>query len=747
MMNKRSLFAVSCVLVTALLGGGVVAFFPSLCGNPGGAVGAVAAADEAEGLLRQARGLVKTTEEGSTVYTAASFSLFLRAAELGHADAQYAVGNCFFDGLEEAGVKKDAVRAAEWYAKAVAQGHALAMQALAGCYQHGYGVSEDQKRAFDLLHQSLDAGNQKVLESLAYCYFYGWGVEPDGEKAIEYGLRACEHGEGRLAFFWVDREEAVCRLEAGAPAVRGEMEKSARLVYSQMQTYLASRLPGEELPEQPQQVLARCIDLARQGDGEAAYRVARCLEEGYYIDDDEEVCGMDGDGALVYHGMALEAGFDASLFALGQMYECCPYVHRDKDLSDFWYERAAECGDGSAAEKVVSRLGELVMDDEFARACCRASALNPASALARLRVDEVIRSGKVSMGMLRYLAGRGNREVMAYLGECYEQGLRGEKPDAVRAAVCYRRAAALGSPRAQFRLGCCYAEGRGVPKDWQKAVALFEQAARAEMTPDEAGNTASVSDEDVLPPPYYGALRALAHCYAQGLGVERSLPRALELYLLAGAPGEGDSLRDNTVPAILAGMVAGGLIPEDPGEPALRRLCARVLLYVYENSEVAEGERLDVLQRAARLGEPHACFLLSRKFGAGEGVAQDAVQSLEWLQRSAACGGGEAAFELACRYESGGGVEQDLPRAAAYYRQAAEAGFAEAWLRWGRCLAEGIGVTRNAAEAVKWYKKAFYRRDPDSVPLLAECYEKGEGVQKNTGLAETLRKLLEQGDE
>lgn len=744
-MKKRFVLAVSCVLTMALLAGGVVALFPSLCGNCGGAVGVASPADEAEGLFRRARELTRVTEGDSSVYTAASFPLFLRAAELGHADAQYVVGRCFEDGLEEAGVEKDSARAAEWYARAVAQGHALAMQALAECYLHGDGVPEDQKRAFDLLHRSLEAGNQGVLELLAYCYFYGWGVEPDGERAIEYDLRACEHGEGYLAFFWVDRDEAVCRMEAETPTVRGEMEQAAQLVYSQMRTYLASRLPGEELPKQPQQLLARCIGLARQGDGEAAYRVARCLEEGYYISgEDADVCGMDGYGALAYYGMALEAGFDASLYALGQMYECSSYIPKDEGLSDFWYERAAECGDGGAAQKVVSRPAGGVEDDAFARACCRASALNPASASDRRRVDGVIRSGKVSMGMLRFLAGQGNREVMAYLGECYELGLQGEKPDAVRAVLCYRRAAAQGSPRAQFRLGCCYAEGRGVPKDLQKAAVLFEQAARAEMMPDEAGDSAGDSDDEALPPPYYGALRALAHCYAQGLGVDQSLPRALELYLLAGAADEGGSLRDNSVPAVLADMVAGGRIPDDPGEPALRRLCARVLLYVYENSEVAEEVRLDVLQRAARLGEPRACFLLSGRYGAGEGVPRDAAKSLEWLQRSAACGGAEAALELARRYESGEGVGQDMQRAAACYRQAAEAGLEEAWLRWGRCLAEGTGVSRNAAEAVRWYKKAFYRRDPDSVPLLAECYEKGEGVQRNAGLAETLRQLLAQ---
>ena len=61
---------------------------------------------------------------------------FRRAAEQGHAEAQYSLGVMYNDGT---GVVQDKEQAAEWFRKASAQGHVLARW----MYNFGTGVHQD----------------------------------------------------------------------------------------------------------------------------------------------------------------------------------------------------------------------------------------------------------------------------------------------------------------------------------------------------------------------------------------------------------------------------------------------------------------------------------------------------------------------------------------------------------------------------------------------------------------------------
>ena len=61
-----------------------------------------------------------------------------KAADQGHADAQYNLGVAYEHGQ---GVPKDDAQAAAWLRKAAAKGNAEAMIALALMYSHAQGVS------------------------------------------------------------------------------------------------------------------------------------------------------------------------------------------------------------------------------------------------------------------------------------------------------------------------------------------------------------------------------------------------------------------------------------------------------------------------------------------------------------------------------------------------------------------------------------------------------------------------------
>lgn len=62
-----------------------------------------------------------------------------KAAEQGHVDAQYALGEAFSKGL---GVKPNYIEAMKWYQLAADQGHADAQKNISLLNEHGYGASK-----------------------------------------------------------------------------------------------------------------------------------------------------------------------------------------------------------------------------------------------------------------------------------------------------------------------------------------------------------------------------------------------------------------------------------------------------------------------------------------------------------------------------------------------------------------------------------------------------------------------------
>ena len=91
---------------------------------------------------------------------------FRKAADQGHADAQYGLGMFYNEGI---GVPKNYTEAVKWYRKAAEQGLAEAQYGLGLCYYNGWGVPKNYAEAVKWLRKSAqqgDADAQKVLKQL-----------------------------------------------------------------------------------------------------------------------------------------------------------------------------------------------------------------------------------------------------------------------------------------------------------------------------------------------------------------------------------------------------------------------------------------------------------------------------------------------------------------------------------------------------------------------------------------------------
>lgn len=73
-------------------------------------------------------------------------------------------------------------------------------------------------------------------------------------------------------------------------------------------------------------------------------------------------------------------------------------------------------------------------------------------------------------------ADSGDANAQYYVGKCYYDG-KGVKQDYNRAFVYFKRAADKGHIDAQYNIGFCYAEGQGVKEDYNKAFEYWKKAA------------------------------------------------------------------------------------------------------------------------------------------------------------------------------------------------------------------------------------------------------------------------------
>lgn len=130
---------------------------------------------------------------------------YRKAAEQGHAEAQFELGGRYWIGWS---VEKNAEEAAKWYQKAAEQGHMEAQVALGKCYLVGIGMIQSADKAVEWCEKAAEQGFQYAKDlalkirqgkgvaqcELGNCYSGGDGVEKNEKKAVECWREAAEQG-------------------------------------------------------------------------------------------------------------------------------------------------------------------------------------------------------------------------------------------------------------------------------------------------------------------------------------------------------------------------------------------------------------------------------------------------------------------------------------------------------------------------------------------------------------------------
>ena len=249
----------------------------------------------------------------------------------------------------------------------------------------------------------------------------------------------------------------------------------------------------------------------------------------------------------------------------------------------------------------------------------------------------------------------GNAEAQYTLGKCYGNG-KGVKPDDAQAVKWFTKAAEQNVALAQYNLGICYYYGKGVKENSQQAVMWWNRAANQGVS---------------------NAQNCLGVCYEKGSGVKQDDKSAFEWYEKAAK--QGHAIAQNNL----------GLCYE-------------------EGRGVKQDDKsaFEWYEKAAKQGESDAQTNLGRCYEAGFGVTQNPKEAFEWYEKAAKQGNRRAQANLGGCYMKGSGVEQNTKKAFELFKEAAEKGSDFAQYNLGLCYRNGVGVEQNSEHAKRWFEKA-----------------------------------------
>lgn len=246
-----------------------------------------------------------------------------------------------------------------------------------------------------------------------------------------------------------------------------------------------------------------------------------------------------------------------------------------------------------------------------------------------------------------------------------------------------RSSVATDDTRSYIIKGSQYRDGKGVTKDFFKALEWYSKAAEQ------------------------GSISAMDHIgYLYNIGGP-SFPidpaQALEWYLKAANKGNRSAQRS-----------IGELYKNGKGVPQNYQKAAEWFIKAGNQGDQWSQRQLGVL------------------YVNGQGVEQNHAKALTWFHKAADLGYAPAQYSIGLQYNNGGGVTQDLNKALEWYRKAADQGYFAAQERIGYLYhAGGPGFAVDYAKAMEWYMKPAIRGYASAQSSVGELYEYGRGVSQD----------------
>lgn len=640
-----------------------------------------------------------------------------QAADAGNKYAQYSLGSLYRQGK---GVEKDMDRARQLYERSAQQEFPYASYELARMCQEGTGGPQDpdaaQEHYADAFQgfRGMEAGSRddKLQYRLGCMLLDGKGTPPDEAAAEQYLRQAASvgnaHAQYRLAKLALSKEERDDAQTAEAVAL---LEKAAKAGNSQAQ-YALGKLyrDGDGVPRDLERAATLLKQAAEQNNDYAAYALGKLYDREHdpgHPAARPDALPHDPGEAERWYRKAAALGNPYAQYRLSRL--CLsgqPDAAKEAEgLS--WLQKASDAGIPQAQYALAKLLleGESLPKDipraiELLTMAAQQDRPGPhnknfaAYTLGKLyqQGNGVERNIPSAEAWLRRACDAGNEYAMVRLARLCLEEYPNDAARAGQAVSMLERAAAGGSPQAQYSLARLLQEGKAVPKDRKRAAKLYLAAARQDN-------------------PY--AAYALGKLFYDGVDASRDIDAAVRFFTQAARLGHASAqcrlgrmllTGTETIMDVEAGL-AWLQAAESQREPQARYLLAVALLtHEYVPRDPARARRL--LTLAAEDGHAYAQYRLGKLLITGDAFLPDTERGVMWLHRAADQGNLSALYTLGIVYLSGSVVPRDAQRGMEYLRRAAQVGDPYAQYQLGKHTLLGKGTARNREEAILWLSRS-----------------------------------------
>ncbi len=539
------------------------------------------------------------------------------------------------------------------------------------------GFEKNKHKAFVLYKKIAELGNSDGQWRLGYCYELGQGVAKDYGKAVEWYRKSAEQGSS----VGQRRLGACYEFGQGVDKDYGKAaewyRKSAEQGDSDGQWNLGVCYEfGRGVGKNYGEAVEWYRKSAEQGNSNGQWRLGYCYELGH---------NFRNQISLV---LLLEQGFYIKL-GTKENGNIAVFFYATQEDANQSINPLTSCNFTKESRVLLEKkqYTELLLCDVLA---------DNGTWVPIICKNEDTNDYDKAVEWYRKSAEQGNSDGQWRLGNCYAFG-RGVDKDYGKAAEWYRKSAEQGNSKAQWRLGVCYYNGLGVDKDYGKAAEWYRKSA-------EQGDSK--------------AQWRLGVCYAFGRGVDEDYGKAVEWFKKAAEQGD-----------------SGGQWR---------------LGYFYEFGKGVDkdyGKAVEWYTKSAEQGDSDGQWRLGYCYEFGQGVDKDYGKAVEWYRKSAEQGNSVGQWRLGYCYEFGRGVDKDYGKAAEWYTKSAEQGNSVGQWRLGYCYYNGQGVDEDYGKAAEWYRKSAEQGNSVGQWRLGYCYEFGQGIDRDYGkAAEWYTKSAEQGD-